>query len=365
MAKRIGAKLGVNQVLEKKEINEDCDESLVPDAISSYRNTSSECLNGLVSVIIPTFNRKVFLLQALNSILMQTYRPLEVVVVDDGSTDETYQTVEQWYASIAENELFYLVLVRQKNSGAQRARNKGVEFSKGEYVQFFDSDDLLHPNKIEKQILFLHKNPTVDFVYSSAEIFFNNPGDSETIVGCRKSMTIAGHVGANPIKTDLGLYRRELIRKLGAWNESLKIWQEREYNLRMFILGANIAFLPGVLAYYRVHDDEVRTSRGVGSLDVLNSLGEMEKLATNKFTGHAKKEFEEALSKQHFSVFLHSCINKKKDISRIAIRNSLRLANSTKQKFKAGMFFLFSYLIPNTSFRALFCGFLYKKMLGK
>ncbi len=105
----------------------------------------------LVSVIIPTYNRKNTILASVNSVLNQTYKNIELIVVDDCSTDDTEKTVK----SIDDSRIKYIKL--EKNSGACVARNKGIEVSQGQFIAFNDSDDLWLPEKINRQIDFLNK----------------------------------------------------------------------------------------------------------------------------------------------------------------------------------------------------------------
>lgn len=104
----------------------------------------------MVSVIIPTYNRANTIKAAVYSVLHQTYTDLELIVVDDGSQDDT----EQILAPINDKRLKY---VKQSNSGACSARNHGIELSHGDYIAFHDSDDIWHPNKLEKQISVIQK----------------------------------------------------------------------------------------------------------------------------------------------------------------------------------------------------------------
>lgn len=106
----------------------------------------------LVSVIIPTYNRKNTILASVNSVLNQTYKNIELIVVDDCSTDDTEKTVK----SIDDSRIKYIKL--EKNSGACVARNKGIEISRGEFIAFNDSDDLWLPEKINSQLDFFYKN---------------------------------------------------------------------------------------------------------------------------------------------------------------------------------------------------------------
>lgn len=106
----------------------------------------------LISVIIPTYNRGSLILGAVNSVLNQTYRNIELLVVDDCSTDNTSQILE----NLKDSRIKYIRL--EKNSGACTARNKGIEYASGEFIAFNDSDDLWLPEKLERQLAFLKEN---------------------------------------------------------------------------------------------------------------------------------------------------------------------------------------------------------------
>ncbi|UKI56577.1 MAG: glycosyltransferase [Treponema succinifaciens] len=116
----------------------------------------------LVSVIIPTYNRGRLILDSINSVLNQTYKNIELIVVDDCSTDDT----EEILKSINDSRIKYVKL--EKNSGACIARNKGIELSTGEFIAFNDSDDLWITTKLEKQLCFL-KNYNADIVICKME----------------------------------------------------------------------------------------------------------------------------------------------------------------------------------------------------
>ena len=118
-----------------------------------------------ISVIIPTFNRSKTIFRAIDSILKQTYKPYEIIVVDDGSTDGTKNLVINKYPSI---KYFY-----QSNNGVSKARNKGLHESKGEWIAFLDSDDEWLPKKLQEQKKNLEQNPTT-FISHTNEIWIRN-----------------------------------------------------------------------------------------------------------------------------------------------------------------------------------------------
>jgi GT2 family glycosyltransferase len=111
-----------------------------------------------VSVVIPTFNRENYIGRAIESVLNQTYSDYEILVVDDGSTDQTKQKVLEYGDSV--NYIY------QENQGPSAARNKGIQLAQGEYIAFLDSDDCFLPRKLERQIAFINKHPDCKFQYS-------------------------------------------------------------------------------------------------------------------------------------------------------------------------------------------------------
>lgn len=119
-------------------------------------------MDELISIIIPTYNRASSISKSVRSVLAQTYKNIEVIVVDDGSTDNTKQLIE----NICDYRLKYINL--DTNAGACNARNKGIEMAKGDYIAFQDSDDVWKIDKLEKQIYALKKN-NVDLVFCAYE----------------------------------------------------------------------------------------------------------------------------------------------------------------------------------------------------
>lgn len=115
-----------------------------------------------VSIIVPTYNRAGLLPRALDSILAQTCADWEIVLVDDGSTDETPETAARYARRVGER----FVYLRQRNGGSSRARNTGIDASRGRFLAFLDSDDEFLPRKLERQLAFFDARPQLGFVYS-------------------------------------------------------------------------------------------------------------------------------------------------------------------------------------------------------
>ncbi len=114
-----------------------------------------------VSVVLPVYNGEHYVAQALESVFNQTYKDLEVIVVDDGSTDGSFAVLSQ-YAAVR--------LITQQNLGVAHARNRGVQEAKGELIAFIDQDDVWYPHKVATQISVFRRFPTVSFVYSDMDL---------------------------------------------------------------------------------------------------------------------------------------------------------------------------------------------------
>lgn len=189
---------------------------------------------GVVSVIVPTYNRSRVVLDALDSIFTQTYRPIELIVVDDGSTDDTAVTVQAWMGERKSRAFQTRFLQQPRNCGACAARNLGARHSSGEYIQFWDSDDEMMPVKLERQVGYLGRERTG---------VVGCLGARHVVPGSRWERLVANR-GAHPVITgsDWGeglgctlaiLMTRERLLELGPWNERLPVRQDAEYLLRM------------------------------------------------------------------------------------------------------------------------------------
>ena len=119
----------------------------------------------LVSVIVTTYNRVAVLSEAIDSFFAQTYRPIELIIIDDGSTDNTKHIIIDWKRKHGDDEQLSIHFLYQENAGAPSARNRGINESRGEYIQFFDSDDILHHERFEK-IVYAYRKYNCDYVYT-------------------------------------------------------------------------------------------------------------------------------------------------------------------------------------------------------
>lgn len=202
--------------------------------------------SGLVSVIIPAYNAECFIADTLESVFAQTYKPIEVIVVDDGSTDTTAEIVR---AKFPQARLF-----QKPNGGVSSARNLGIRMATGYLVAFLDADDLWLPEKLFKQVNFLSQHPDIAWCYCDCQYFRGNPSN----VKYKFSMVAHPYQGnilrplflGNFISSPTPLIRREVFERARFFNERIHIGEDWDMWLRIARSYA-MAYLPEHLALYR------------------------------------------------------------------------------------------------------------------
>ena len=207
-------------------------------------------MNPLVTCIVPVFNGERFLRESLDSILAQTYSPIEVIVVDDGSTDGT--------AAVAENFAPSVRCVRQANAGAPRARNCGLREARGEFITFLDADDLWHPEKTERQAARFAARPELDFCATQVQNFWmpEVSAEGEQFRDHRRGRAVPGYV------TDSLMVRRRTFERVGGFSETLRHGDATDWVLRARAGGAVEELLGDVLVQRRMHQGNISRSCG-------------------------------------------------------------------------------------------------------
>jgi glycosyltransferase involved in cell wall biosynthesis len=189
-----------------------------------------ESAGPLVSVIIPTHDRAKFVDLAVGSVLSQTYPRIEVIVVDDGSTDNTWDVLKKY-----EGKIEY---VYQERSERSKARNHGFRHSAGEYICFLDSDDLWLPTKIEKQVEVLNENLEVGAVYAGVQ-FIDKKGDpcgAEIVWDAPKRQALYEDLMTHNVitgTTSSVMFRRSCLNRVGLFDESMNTCEDLELYLRV------------------------------------------------------------------------------------------------------------------------------------
>jgi glycosyltransferase involved in cell wall biosynthesis len=211
----------------------------------------------LVSIVIPTHNRAELLSELLSSIRDQSHRPVEVVVVDDASTDHTDQVIECFAKEICGDTGIVVTGSIMRKNGAQAARNKGIRLARGEALMFVDSDDILAERGLADLVSALAKRPRVQFAYGKVQV------SGMDIASDPLGENIGRAFGntANDLidchwHTMGALYRRECVKEIGMWNESLMCSQDWEYQVRAKLFGGPHCFVDTLVGYWRQHTHE-------------------------------------------------------------------------------------------------------------
>ena len=205
----------------------------------------------LVSVIIPTHNRSQTLPEAVQSVLAQTYGHLELIVVDDGSTDETEAALARF---TRDSRFRYL---QQENAGSAAARNSGVATARGELVAFLDSDDRWYAHKLERQVP-LFGNPGVALVFSQRDWMDDegNPIPTRSVDRYRGTRLYTKLLEENFVPTSTVVVRRNAIRRAGGFDEQLR--QSQDYSLWLQMsLYYEFDFVDESLAIHRKWDGQI------------------------------------------------------------------------------------------------------------
>ncbi|NNC98700.1 MAG: glycosyltransferase family 2 protein [Gammaproteobacteria bacterium] len=215
---------------------------------------SSRMQSGLVSTIIPVFNRPQMVAEAIKSVLSQDYRPVEIIVVNDGSTDHTDAVL-----AALSNEHAELTILTQQNSGPGVARELGRLHAQGEYIQYLDSDDLLLPTKFSQQISALHSQPECGVAYGKTELSTNGQARNQRAwkrTGEKIDSMFPAFLRQRWWATSTPLYRRTLTDRAGPWCSTINE-EDWEYDCRIAALGTRLAFVDDFVSIHRRHDQHL------------------------------------------------------------------------------------------------------------
>ena len=195
-------------------------------------------MKGLISIVVPVRNRAHCVTRTLDSIVVSTYRPIEVIVVDNGSTDDSLDVCNQW-AERQAGEHLNVVVLQELMSGGNAARNRGLAEVRGEYVAFFDSDDLFSCEALEDiaqavgqeetDVLFLPVEQEVDGVVN--------------VRAYEKSTAPKTQIMNGMWSTASMVFRTQWLRNLGGWDERLSVWQDWELGLRVLLHQPRVVWL--------------------------------------------------------------------------------------------------------------------------
>jgi glycosyltransferase involved in cell wall biosynthesis len=242
-----------------------------------------------ISVVVPCYNAVGWITETLQSVVKQGLDNLEIIVIDDGSTDES--------AKIIERDFPLARLIKTKNQGASKARNLGTSESRGKFIQYLDADDLLAPGKLKRQLEILETSGA-DVAYGDWQVLINTPDGRCLPAGVRKRKMQHPEI---ELFTDFWcppavyLFRRSIVEKVGSWSTNLVVIQDARFTLDCALRGARFIYCEGIMAYYRVHSKNSLSRRDSVAFarDCLQNAVEVE----NWWLGHGgiNKERKAAL----------------------------------------------------------------------
>lgn len=199
--------------------------------------------NPLISVIIPVYNCEKYIDEAIDCALSQNYKPVEIIIIDDGSTDNS--------AAIAKRYKKKIRYINQNNKGPAAARNAGIKIATGEFIAFLDADDLWPENKIELHL------PN-----------FKNDIELEISMGRIKYVELPGAKRNNRIPLDsndsfkyvnlgAGLFKKSVFDKVGYFDEEFIYWEDLDWFLKAYEDNCQITFLDEITMFYRIHSNNM------------------------------------------------------------------------------------------------------------
>jgi glycosyltransferase involved in cell wall biosynthesis len=204
----------------------------------------------LVSVLIPCFNAEKWLTQTIESVLNQTWTNIEIIIVDDGSSDNSFTIAKSF-------ESDKIKVISQVNNGASAARNRAFQESQGDFIQYLDADDLLAPDKIERQVKLLSNENSEYVACGEWGRFYTSPDRANFIPeAVWRDMPgidwlVCSWEGGGMMHPAAWLVPRTIAVIAGSWNEDLSLNDDGEYFCRVILASKGVKFCSGAKSYYR------------------------------------------------------------------------------------------------------------------
>jgi glycosyltransferase involved in cell wall biosynthesis len=226
-------------------------------------------MNQLVSIIIPTYNRAHLIGETLNSVLAQTYANWECIIIDDGSSDNTLEVIDNYIKK--DNRFQYYQRPMNRSKGPNACRNYGYELSKGEYINWFDSDDVMLPTFLEKQICSIAAKADMSVCKL---VYF----DFDKGIGTKVNIIVSNNliedylIGKIKFYTFTPVWAKEFLNKqVELFDETITNLDDWDFNLRMLYQSPKIVYLDEVLIKYRVHENSLSQEIGKLNFDEIKS----------------------------------------------------------------------------------------------
>lgn len=199
-------------------------------------------MNDIITIVIPVYNREKIVERTLDSVSAQSFRPLKVIVVDNGSSDGSLDVVRRWSGSVAAPD-FEVTVLEEPELGACRARNLGLEMTVTPWVMFFDSDDVMSPEHVERVVRTIRGNPDADVV--GWNVRYHDLRGSVSVKSFYDSDPLYNNIFHASLATQRYCVRTELLRGVGGWNEDVPVWNDIELGSRLLMLTSRLVTMAG------------------------------------------------------------------------------------------------------------------------
>lgn len=264
--------------------------------------------NSKVSVCIPTYNGEIYIKKTMESILDQTYRNIEIIIVDDGSTDKTLEIISTY------NDSRIKIIKNEKNLGMVNNWNKCFEYVNGEYILFLFQDDIISKDAVERKVSILDNNSDVVMVCSATSVIDENDNIKLKRRSFKKDIIIDGrkvirksfrkkNIFGEPSNI---MYRKDICDKIGKFNTELVYTPDWEYSLRVLKYG-KMAYIDDVLTYFRIS----KSSMTRNLLKKQDNIIKDDNIFINSISSFYKDEITK------IDIFVHKVMTKLRTIMKI------------------------------------------------
>lgn len=234
----------------------------------------------VMTIVVPVYNRSGLVLRTLDSIQRQTYRPLRLIIVDNNSTDHTPEVLDKWRRANEQAD-FRVDLLMENSPGASKARQRGFEACRSEYVMFFDSDDTMEPYLVEEVMNTFRKRPNTDLV--CWRVRMHGLKGKIRLTNGSFGRPVYSHMVHSLLRTQGYAVRRDYFAKHGGWNRDLTGWDDWELGVRLLLGNPRITALGKIPVDVYCHRDSIT------GIDFSSKEGEWEKALD-----HAEKAVQQS-----------------------------------------------------------------------
>ena len=300
--------------------------------------------NPLVSILIPCHNSETWLGETIKSALSQTWNNKEIILVDDGSTDNSLQIAKSFESSAVK-------IISQKNKGASAARNTALKNARGDFIQYLDADDLLAADKIRQQINLLQQSNCNHNYLAAASWgrFYTSTTEAKFVSEpvwqdmSPVDWLVSSWTGGGMMPINAWLIPRKLSKKAGLWNENLSVNDDGEYFCRVILASDGIIFCREAKSYYRsgLTNSLSRTISSSGLISALKSL----ELCTESLLAVKNNRYTRNACADAFQRFIYSTYPNEINLISEAEKKVARLGGSTLEPSGGKIFQIFSKFV--------------------